>query len=153
MYLQGMKEMYEWIHMMTKGRLSPDSLYSYVLTKADPSDHSILVRSDRIGRSITPRPQSSYYSSHSWYSSSFNTSPAISRPGSTASGDLHYSMRYNRGDGHIRKNTTRSNIYPDRHTTSVGISLANVETPSETTDGRPCSFADMMMIARKFCSH
>merc|ERR1711892_1589797 len=54
--LMGMKGMYEWIHLMTKERLSPNSLPSYVITRLNNSQHSSLreVRSDRIGRSITP---------------------------------------------------------------------------------------------------
>ena len=101
MYLQGMKDMYEWVQLMTKDRLSPTSMPSYVIPMLNNSKHSSLteVRSDRIGRSITPRPQSCYYSSpHGtpYQGTSLNTAPGHSRPLSAMSDDLYSCLNYSR---------------------------------------------------------
>ena len=98
MYLQGMKDMYEWIQLMTKDRLSSTTLPTYVITRLNSMHHSSLteVRSDRIGRSITPRPQSCYYSSPNNTFESYvslttplhSSTPANSRPLSSMSDDI-----------------------------------------------------------------
>jgi len=112
--MQGMKGMYEWIQLMTKDRLSPTSLHTYVITKINCSQRSSLteVRSDRIGRSITPRPQSCYYSSSVASRTtphSLNSTPSHSRPLSAMSDDLDSSLPY-----------SRSSISPLPHTRSTG---------------------------------
>ena len=44
MYLQGMKDMYEWIQLMTKNRLSSTTLPTYVITRLNSSQHSSIQR-------------------------------------------------------------------------------------------------------------
>ena len=120
MFMQGMKSMYEWIRLMTKDKLSPTSLQTYVITRLNCSHNSSMteVSIDRIGRSITPRPQSCYYSSspHSLQSRttphhgvSLNSTPAHSRLLSLISDDLDCSLNY-----------SRSSISPVRDTRSTG---------------------------------
>ena len=90
-----MNNMYKWIHLMTKDRLSPTSMPSYVMARLNNSKH----RSDRIGRSITPRPHSCSYSSpHGtpYHGTSLNTTPGHSRPLSAMSEDLYSCLNYSR---------------------------------------------------------
>ena len=113
--------MYEWIQLMTKDKLSPTSLQTYVISRLNCSQHSSLseVRSDRIGRTITPRPQSSYYSSpNAWqsrttpqHSVSLNSTPAHSRPLSVMSDDLDSSLNYSRTSTSPGRDTRSNNAY------------------------------------------
>eukprot|EP00092_Neocalanus_flemingeri_P023281 GFUD01025243.1.p1 GENE.GFUD01025243.1~~GFUD01025243.1.p1 ORF type:complete len:337 (+),score=110.73 GFUD01025243.1:60-1070(+) len=130
--IMGMKDMYEWIQLMTKDKLSPTSVQTYVITRLNCSQHSSLteVRSDRIGRSITPRPQSCYYSSsvspHAWHTRttplhcvSINSSPANSRPLSAFSDDLDSSLNF-----------SRSSISPDtRSSAALSPCMMKTSTP------------------------
>ena len=59
--LQGMKDMYEWIQLMTKARLYQISIIRR-LEHSQPSSLTGQVQSDIIGRSISPRPHYCYYS-------------------------------------------------------------------------------------------
>jgi hypothetical protein len=59
--MQGMKDMYEWIHLMAKSRLLPISIIRR-LEHSQPSSLTGHVQNDLIGRSISPRPQYCYYS-------------------------------------------------------------------------------------------
>ena len=121
MYLQGMKDMYEWIHLMTKDRLSSTNLPNYVISRLNSSQHSSLteVRSDRIGRSITPRPQSCYYSSPNatyTYGVSITTplhssTPENSRPLACMSDDLFSILNYSRSSSSPGRDTNSHDAY------------------------------------------
>ena len=121
MYLQGMKDMYEWINLMTKDRLSSTTLPAYFITRLNSSQHSSLteVRSDRIGRSITPRPQSCYYCSpNNTYESGVSlttplhfSTPENSRPLSCMSDDKFSILNYSRSSSSPGRDTNSPDAY------------------------------------------
>jgi len=110
----GMKGMYDWIHLMTKDRLSPNSLPTYVFTRLNNSQHSLLSE-DRSDWRTSLHNDTPHY-----YKSSIHTTPTHSRPHSAMSEDL--SLNY-----------SRSSISPRRDLRSPALRLTS--TPIKQQKG------------------
>ena len=109
-----MKSMYEWIHLMTKDRLSPNSLPNYVFTKLNNSQHSLVTDNLSDWRTSIPNTHRSQL-----YTPSLHTTPTHSRPHSAMSEDLSFSL-------------SRSSISPrrDLHSPSVRLTSTPVRLTS-----------------------
>jgi len=112
----GMKGMYEWIHLMTKDRLSPNSLPSYVFTRLNNSQHSLLSEDRCDWRTLHNDSPSTHY-----YNTSIHTTPTHSRPHSAMSED--FSMNY-----------SRSSISPRRDLRSPSLRLTSTPIKQQRGD-------------------
>ena len=122
--VQGMKGMYEWIHLMTKDRLSPNSLPSYVFTRLNNSQHSLLSEDRSEWRTLHNDSPGTHY-----YNTSIHTTPTHSRPHSAMSED--FSMNHSRSS---IMNYSRSSISPRRDLRSPSLRLTSTPIKRQRGD-------------------
>jgi len=120
----GMKGMYEWIHLMTKDRLSPNSLPSYVFTRLNNSQHSLLSEDRSEWRTLHNDSPGTHY-----YNTSIHTTPTHSRPHSAMSED--FSMNHSRSS---IMNYSRSSISPRRDLRSPSLRLTSTPIKQQRGD-------------------